>query len=382
MCKYSFAISITMNQEILYRIALIQLPGIGDLFAKLLTEYFKGARNIFSASKKELQEIPGVGRVLLSTLMDNQVKSDALKRAEKELNFIQRHQISIWCYDDEHYPQKLKDCQDGPFILYYKGSPALKNQKIVSIVGARKATGYGDDMTQKIIEDLKEQDVLIVSGLAYGIDAFAHKYALENNVPTIGVLAHGLDKIYPQQNRHLAKNMLENGGLLTDFMSETNPDRENFPKRNRIVAGIADATILVEAATKGGALITANIAHSYGRDVFAVPGRTIDIYSAGCNALIKSNKAALIESGDDVLQAMNWVESNKSMPQKQLNLFSELNDEERKIIEIIQSKGVSNKEQLAIQMNQTVQKVSGLLFSLELNGAIKALPGNNFQIKA
>ena len=232
------------------------------------------------------------------------------------------------------------------------------------------------------VEELKDHGVLVVSGLAYGIDAYAHKYSVEFCVPTVGVLAHGLDKIYPQKNREIAKKMLNNGGLLTEFMSETNPDRENFPKRNRIVAGMADATILVEAAIKGGALITANIANSYGRDVFAVPGRSIDTYSAGCNALIKSNRAALIESGEDVLKAMNWIdEVPRSIP-KQQNLFNQFNAEEKRILEIIQNKGVSNKEHIAIQLNKRVQNVSGLLFNLELNGAIKALPGNNYQIKA
>lgn len=371
-----------MNQELLYRIALIQLPGIGDLFAKLLTEYFKGAKHLFKASKKELSEIPGVGKVLLGTLCDKRVKLDALNRAQKELEFAEKHRISIWCYDEDNYPEKLKECNDGPFILYYKGSPVINSSRIVSIVGTRKATGYGEDLTRKIVEELQDQNVLVVSGLAYGIDAHAHKFSVENNVSTVGVLAHGLDKMYPQKNREIAKKMLDNGGLLTEFMSGTNPDRENFPKRNRIVAGMADATILVEAAIKGGALITANIANSYGRDVFAVPGRCIDTYSAGCNALIKSNRAALVESGKDVLKAMSWIDEAPQSYTAQPNLFDQFNTEEKRILEIIQNKGVSSKEEIAIGLNKAVQNVSGLLFNLELMGAIKALPGNNYQLKA
>lgn len=370
-----------MNQEIIYRIALLQLPGVGDLFAKLLTEYFKGAKHLFKASRKELSEIPGVGKVLLSTLLDKKLKQDVIQRAHKEVEFANKHGISIWCYDDEGYPVKLKECQDGPFILYYKGTPVLNKQKIVSIVGTRKATGYGEDLTREIIEELQSQDILVVSGLAYGIDAYAHKFSVEYEIPTVGVLAHGLDKIYPQKNRAIAKQMLKKGGLLTEFMSGTNPDRENFPKRNRIVAGIADATILVEAAAKGGALITANISNSYGREVFAIPGRAIDPYSAGCNALIKSNRAALIESGKDFLKAMRWMDDEPIKRGKQVQLFDNYNAEEKRIIEIIQTKGVSNKEQIALKLNKNLQSVSGLLFNLELNGAIKALPGNNYQLK-
>lgn len=370
-----------MNLEIVYRIALIQLPGIGDLYAKLLTEYFKSAQYLFNASRKELSEIPGVGNVLLSTLCSNLLKKKALERAKHEIEFAEKHGISIWSYDDKNYPAKLKECNDGPFIVYYKGAPVLNTTKIVSIVGTRRATAYGQDLTRKIVQEFQNQQILVVSGLAYGIDSFAHKFSLEYGIPTVGVLAHGLDKIYPQKNREIAKNMLKNGGLLSEFMIGTNPERENFPKRNRIVAGISDATLLIEAANKGGALITANIANSYGRDVFAAPGRTIDTYSKGCNALIKSNKAALIESGKDVLSAMNWIQTTQREKTTQTDLFHQFTDEEKRIIEIIQIKGVSSKEQIAIRLNTSVRKISCLLFNLELNGAIKAIPGNSYQIK-
>ena len=370
-----------MDHEIVYRIALIQLPGIGDLYAKLLTEYFKSARDLFKASRKELSEIPGVGSVLLSTLCSDVLKGKAIERAKYEIEFAEKHGILIFSYDDNNYPEKLKECNDGPFLLYYKGSPVLNTLKIVSIVGTRKATIYGQDLTRRIVEEFQNQNILVVSGLAYGIDAYAHKFSLAYGIPTVGVLAHGLDKIYPQKNREIAKNMLDNGGLLSEFMSGTNPDRENFPKRNRIVAGISDATVLVEAAPKGGALITANIANSYGRDVFAAPGRTIDAYSKGCNALIKSNRAALIESGEDVLNAMNWIKLKDNYKTKQMDLFHQFTDDEKRIIEIIQKKGLSSKEQVAISLNTSVKKVSYLLFNLELNGVIKAIPGNRYQIK-
>ncbi len=370
-----------MNLEIVYRIALIQLPGIGDLYAKLLTEYFKSAQYLFNASKNELSEIPGVGDVLLSTLCSDSLKNKAIESAKHEIEFAEKYGISIWSYDDKNYPAKLKECHDGPFIVYYKGAPVLNTAKIISIVGTRRATAYGQDLTRKIVQEFQNQQILVVSGLAYGIDSFAHKFSLEYGIPTVGVLAHGLDKIYPQKNREIAKNMLKNGGLLSEFMIGTSPKRENFPKRNRIVAGISDATLLIEAANKGGALITANIANSYGRDVFAAPGRTIDIYSKGCNELIKSNRAALVESGSDVLSAMNWIKSKQRDKTTQVDLFHQFTDEEKRILEIIQIKGVSSKEQIAVQLNKSIQKVSCLLFNLELNGAVKAIPGNSYQIK-
>ncbi len=370
-----------MDQEVLHRMALIQIPGIGSLYAKLLTEYFGSAKKLFRASKAELIEIPGVGRVLLSTLCNKEIKRTVLLRAEKEIEFVRRHEISVLSYSDQSYPSKLKECDDGPFLLYYKGAKVLNKLKIIAVVGSRKATAYGEDLTRKIISELQGQGVLVVSGLAYGIDSYAHKFSLQYNVPTIGVLGHGLDKIYPQKNREIAKKMLNQGGLLSEFMSQTNPERENFPKRNRIIAGMADATVLVEAAIKGGSLITANIASSYGRDVFAAPGRSIDNYSSGCNALIKSNRAALIESGEDILREMNWIKESKIKPEESQNLFNQFTGEEKQIIEIIQEKGLSNKEQIALILNKSVQMISESLFNLELNGIIKALPGNSYQIK-
>lgn len=370
-----------MNQEILHRIALIQIPGIGSLYAKLLTEYFGSAKQIFSASRTALSEIPGVGKVLLSTLCNQGIKKSVLLRAEKEIKFTHRHGISILTYSDQNYPSKLKECDDGPFLLYYKGAHILDKLKVIAVVGARKATPYGEDVTRKIISELKGQNVIVVSGLAYGIDSYAHKFSLQSGVPTVGVLGHGLDKIYPHKNREMAKQMLDQGGLLSEFMSQTNPERENFPKRNRIIAGMADATVLVEAASKGGSLITANIANSYGREVFAVPGRSIDNYSSGCNALIKSNRATLIESGEDLLREMNWIKEAQIKYEKPQYLFNQSTSEEKKIIEIIQKKGMASKEQIAIILNKSVHMVSESLFNLELNGMIKTLPGSSYQIK-
>lgn len=372
-----------MEQEILCRLALIQIPGIGDLFAKLLTEYFKGAKHLFASSRKELSLIPGVGSFLLGNLTSSKIKNDVFARADKELRFTEKYNIKIMFYDEQNYPEKLKGIDDAPFILFYKGTDVLQTPKILSVVGTRKATGYGEDITRKITEDLKNEDILIVSGLAYGIDTFAHKFAIENGMATVGVLAHGLDRVYPYKNKRLAEKMLENGGLLTEFFSETNPDRENFPKRNRIVAGIANATVVIEATVKGGALITARIANSYSRDVLAVPGRAIDFYSEGCNWIIKNEQAGLIESGDDILKALNWTEVPEIFDNKnQLELFTDLSNEEKAVLDILKNKGTANKERLALQLNLKLSALSGTLFNMEMNGVIKALPGNNYQLKA
>jgi DNA processing protein len=372
-----------MEQEILSRLALIQIPGIGDLFAKLLTEYFKGAKHLFASSRKELSLIPGVGSYLLGNLTNKKIRDQVFLRAKQELNFTEKHNINIMFYDEDSYPEKLKVIDDAPFILFYKGTDVLKTNKILSIVGTRKATGYGEDITHKITEELKNENILIVSGLAYGIDTFAHKFSVEKNIPTIAVLAHGLDRVYPYKNKRLAEKMLENGGLLTEFFSGTNPDRENFPKRNRIVAGISDATVVVEASVKGGALITARIANSYSRDVLAVPGRAIDFYSEGCNWVIKNQQAALVESGKDILKALNWTDAAEVFDKKaQLDLFAVLSDEEKAILDILKNTGTANKERLAIKLNQKLSVLSGTLFNMEMNGIIKALPGNNYQIKA
>ena len=371
-----------MEQEILCRLALIQIPGIGDLFAKLLTEYFKGAKHLFFSSRKELSLIPGVGTYLLGNLTSKKVRDEVFLRASQELKFIEKHNIKIMFYDEEVYPHKLKGLDDAPFILFYKGTDVLKTNNILSIVGTRKATGYGEDITNKIIEDLKTENILIVSGLAYGIDTFAHKFSVEKNIPTVAVLAHGLDRIYPHKNKKLAEKMLENGGLLTEFFSGTNPDRENFPKRNRIVAGMSDATVVVEATVKGGALITAKIANSYSRDVLAVPGRSIDFYSEGCNWVIKNQLAVLVESGHDILKALNWTQEPDVFKEPQLDLFAVLSNEEKAVLDILKNTGTVNKERLAIKLNQKLSVLSGILFNMEMNGVIKALPGNNYQIKA
>ena len=361
-----------------YQIALTLIPNIGDITGKKLIAYCGGIETVFKESKKNLLKIPGIGSLLVQSIIEN--RKTALERAEKEISFIEKNNISAFFYLDDEYPNRLKHCIDGPIMLYKKGNVDLNNKKIISIVGTRKATEYGKEITKKIIEDLSGFDVLIVSGLAYGIDTCAHKTAVSTGLPTVGVLAHGLDRIYPPINSGLAQKMLNHGGLLTDFISETNPDRENFPKRNRIIAGLSDAVIVIEAARKGGALITADIANSYNRDVFAVPGKIGDTYSEGCNFFIKTNRAALIQSAKDIIYIMGWEESKDKNKPIQKKLFIEMTDDERKIVDLLEKNGDSGIDFLCINSQMTTSKVATALLNLEFNGMVKSLPGKYYQL--
>lgn len=364
-----------MAHSLLHNIALTLVPGVGDVAAKKLIAYCGSAEEVFKAKKNLLLKIPGMGEMTANSLVNQAV----LSRADAELNFVLKHNIEVLFYLNDNYPKRLKHCADSPIILYFKGNANLNAEKIISIVGTRKASEYGKKNTQHLVEELSAQQVTVISGLAYGIDIYAHKAAVQHHVPTVAVLAHGLDRIYPPAHKATAEKMLEHGGLLTEFMSETNPDRENFPKRNRIVAGMADAVVVVEAAISGGALITAEIANTYNRDVFAVPGRLDDVYSEGCNRLIKTNKAALIESAKDIAYLLNWSRENQK-PLAQQKLFMELNPEEEILVNVLREKGNSGIDDLMLLSEFTMSKVAGLLLTLEFNGVVKSLPGKVYQL--
>lgn len=365
-----------MNKDLICRVALTLVPGIGPLIAKTLTEYLGSAEAVFNTKAKDLEELPGVRKALSQSIFQN--KDEVLKRAEKEITFITKNNIQTLFYQDENYPQRLKTCDDAPYMMFYKGSGKLNHSKIISIVGSRKCTEYGVNLTHQLVKDLAEYNILVVSGLAYGIDAEAHKACLENQLETVGVLGHGLDLIYPSQHRAIAAKMVERGGLLTEFLSETNPDYQNFPKRNRIVAGMSDATIVIESAAKGGSLITADIAHSYSREVFAFPGRTFDKASAGCNQLIKSQKAMMIENAQDLISAMDW-EGGKKEKQLQLSL-DKFSDPEQKILSLISAQNSVHVDVLAINTGLTLPQLKNHLFQLEMRGVIKNVPGNRVQL--
>lgn len=365
-----------MDDLLKYKIGITLIPGIGDVLAKNLISYCGSIEGVFKEKKTKLQKIPGIGLVLADAIRNHNV----LERAEQEIKFIEKYKISPLFYMDEEYPQRLKHCHDSPVMLYYKGKANLNTIRIVSIVGTRNATLYGKKICQDLVAGLADHDVLIASGLAYGVDICAHKAALANGLPTIGVLAHGMDKIYPAVHRSIAEKMLANGGLLTEFLSQTQPDRENFPKRNRIVAGMADATIVVESKDEGGSLITADIANSYNRDVFAFPGRVDDEHSVGCNRLIKNNKAALIESAADVIRLMGWEKQKKKQKAaQQKTLFLNLSPEEETVVAILRDKPISIDE-LCFTAKLNMSKVSLLLLNLELTGVVRSLPGKVYSL--
>ncbi|GET27515.1 DNA-processing protein DprA [Prolixibacter sp. NT017] len=369
----------TMTDDRLYQIGISLIPLVGCITARNLVAYTGGIREVFHTSEKELREIPGIGTVLARNI----AKSDVLKRAEKELKFIEKNQIRPLFYLDKEYPERLKACSDAPVMLYVKGEPDLNATKIISIVGTRSATDYGYQMVDEMLNDLGNRNyrVMVVSGLAYGIDIRAHRAALKNGLPTVGVLAHGLDKLYPQLHAGTAREMVNHqGGLVTDFMSGSTIDRKHFIRRNRIIAGLADATLVIESAHKGGALVTAEIANSYNRDVFAFPGRKGDAFSEGCNFLIKSNRAALIESVADLEYIMNWEPAKGRPDAVQPRLFSDLSEDERVVITILEEEGPLAIDILCIKSGMPMNKVSPLLLNLEFAGLVKGLPGKVFKL--
>jgi DNA processing protein len=363
-----------MNEELLSRITLNLIPGIGHLLARHLVVYAGGAKELFQFKKPELLQIQGLGDVVASHILQHKKYR---VRAEDEMRFIEREKIQMIFFDDPAYPYRLNECSDPPFVLFYKGSQSLNANRFISIVGTRKATSYGKNFLESFCQELKQYNVVVVSGLAYGIDIHSHRESLKNNMATIGVVAHGLDRIYPYAHKSTAEKMKENGGLLTEFFCHTNPDRENFPKRNRIIAGMSDATILIEAAEKGGALITGNLAFDYGREVMALPGRSFDNYSKGCNNLIKRHKASLITNIEDVIHIMGWEQQEKA---EQLNIFDQMTEDEKKVMEFVRG-GCTFVQDLTIRLQKSFAEVQSILFEMEMSGWLKQLPGNRVEIK-
>ena len=363
-------------EDLIYKLALTLIPGVGSVNGKSLVAYCGGVKAVFMEKKRALLKIPGIGEQTINAIANHNV----FGRAEEELSFIEKNKIAPLFYLDKEYPIRLKHCHDSPLMLYYKGTSDLNAPKVIAMVGTRKATEYGRDICRKIIEGLVEQNVLIVSGLAYGIDTWSHKAALDNKLDTVGVLGHGLDRIYPFANRALAEKMTGSGGLLCEYMSNTMPDRENFPMRNRIIAGISDAVIVVEAGASGGALITAEIANSYNRDVFAVPGRLGDPHSEGCNKLIKINKAALIQSAKDISYLLNWNDEKDQKKVVQRQLFLDLSPDEELIVNTLREKGDMEIDTLLLETLLMPAKAASILLNLEFEGVIRCLPGKVYRL--
>lgn len=365
-----------MNNELLHQLALTLIPNIGDVHSKALINIYGNASDIFKAPLHQLEKIEGIGRIRAKS-----IKSFAdFSVCENEIRFLEKEKITPVFITDEIYPQRLLHCYDSPPLLFFKGNAHLNARKIVSIVGTRSNSEYGRQMCEKLVEELSRQNVTVVSGLAFGIDTIAHKSAVKNNLPTIAVLAHGLDRIYPSQNKYLAKEMQEYGGLLTDFRSGTSPDKQNFPRRNRIVAGICDALIVVESNRRGGSLITAEIAGSYHKDLFAVPGRANDIKSEGCNYLIKNNKASMITSADDILQEMNWSPKPPVSKKQQQQLYIEFSQSEKILLNILQESSPAEVDELYRRSGLSSGVVAEALLMLEMQGVVQSLPGKKYQV--
>lgn len=362
--------------DLIYKLALTLIPGVGSVNGKSLVAYCGGVQAVFTEKKRALLKIPGIGEQTVSAIIGHNV----FDRAEQEIEFIAKNNIKPLFYLDKEYPLRLKQCHDSPLMLFYNGNTDLNTTKVVALVGTRKATEYGRDMCRKIIEGLAEHKVLVVSGLAYGVDTWSHKSALDNKLETVGVLGHGLDRVYPYANRSLAEKMIESGGLLSEYMSTTLPDRENFPMRNRIIAGMSDAVVVIEAGEKGGALITAEIANSYNRDVFAVPGRIGDPHSEGCNKLIKINKAALIQSAADISYLLNWNLEKPKKSSVQRQLFVTLTPDEELIFNTLKESGDLDVDTLLIETGILPAKAATILLNMEFNGIIRCLPGKVYRL--
>ena len=367
-----------MNSELLYQLALTEVPNVGWVQAKILLQHFGEAEKIFKAKQSSLEKIEGIG-----TIRANSIKNfNDFSKAEEEIKFIEKFKLRSLFITDKEYPQLLLHCYDSPTLLFYKGTADLNASKIVAIVGTRTHTDYSKKITDKLIEELSVQNILIISGMAYGVDALAHKAAIKNNLPTVGVLGHGLDQIYPPDHAGLAKDILKHdGGLLTEFRSKTKPDKHNFPTRNRIVAGMSDATIVIESGIKGGSMVTAELANGYNKDVFAFPGKVTDNKSAGCNYLIKSNKAMLLTDAQQLIEIMGWEEkSRKSGVRSQKEIFIELSKDEKIIIDILNEKETVHIDEINLRSGLSNSAIAAAILNLELQNVVNGLPGKMYKL--
>ncbi|MBR1808550.1 MAG: DNA-processing protein DprA [Paludibacteraceae bacterium] len=369
-----------MNPEQLkYVIALPLLPEVGLRTARALIEFFGSAESVFHASREDLLAIPNVRKDTVDAMTAAMGK--ALQRAEQEMAFIGKNGIRTCYFEDSDYPYRLRECVDAPLLLYCKGNINVNCDKLLSVVGTRMPTDNGKQLCRQIVSDLAEKTtgLTIVSGLAYGIDVTAHKAALAAGIPTIIVPGHGLDRIYPYMHRQVAVEALKTGGIITEYMSGTEPDRQNFVARNRIIAGLSDATLVVESKQKGGSLITADMANGYNREVFAVPGRPKDATSAGCNMLIKQQKAMLVETADDIIAAMQWKKHERKEP-VQTEIFDDLSDEDAAILGLLRSaEDGLHVNQIVMETKLPYSRLTSVLMMMEMRGLVRSLPGNIYK---
>ncbi len=358
------------TQELYYRLALCRVNGIGPIKSKKLIGFFGSAKEIFAHKQRALRKsglCTDIDAAAISTFND-------FGSIDQELQYCDKNGIRILDYDDEFYPQRLKACVDSPLLLFFKGQADINPPRILSVIGTRSFSDYGRKICEELIEQLKPFGVLVVSGLAYGIDVIAHKACLKNNMATVGVLAHGLHTVYPYAHKTIAADMLQQGGLLSEYFSKSKPDRGNFPSRNRIVAGMADATVVIETDIRGGSMITADLAFSYNRDVFCFPGRSIDPKSAGCNLLIKKLRAQLVTSAEDIAMELGWKQITRPKP-VQKELFMELNSEEQHIVAALREKATMHVDELLSLTGLNSSQIAMGLLNLEMKDLVRVVPG-------
>ena len=364
------------KEELLYVLALQKTKGIGDIIAKKLITTLGSAAAVYLEKPQNIRKLNGIGAITIAHLKDK----TPLKEAEKEVEFIFKNNIKTLYFLDDDYPHRLKYCIDGPILIFQKGETSFENRKVISIVGTRNMTSYGRDCCEQIIADLKSFNPIIVSGFAYGVDICAHRAAIKNGLETVAVLAQGFASLYPKSHQKYEKELLENGSFITEFWYHDQPLREHFLQRNRIIAGLSEATIVIESAEKGGSLVTADIADSYNRDVFAVPGRTSDKFSKGCNRLIKQNKAIMLNTSEDLISELSWEQSTIKKQVIQAQLFTELSETEQLITSFLQLNGKQQLDLISLKNKLTIQQTAAILFNLEMKGMVKPLPGKMFEV--
>lgn len=362
------------TENLLYQIGISLIPMVGPKTARSLISYCGGVREVFEASKKSLLRIPGIGEKTAQSIL----KQDVLFLAEREIDFIEKHGVQTLFYLNKNFPNRLKNLPDSPILLFYKGNADLEAERIAAIVGTRRPSSFGRRLCEEIVEGLRPYGAIIISGLAFGVDVTAHRRCVELGIPTLGALGHGLERIYPPQHKLTAERMIEKGGLLSEYLSQTPPDREHFPMRNRIIAGLCDALIVIETARRGGSMISAHLANDYNRDVFALPGKPGDTQSQGCNYLIKTHRAALIESAEDVAYAMGWDLPGQSAKVVQASLFVELTKEEQQIVDFLKTRQETGIDELCYGLDRRNGEMAALLLNLELKGLLRSLPGKRY----
>jgi DNA processing protein len=366
-----------MSNDLLYQLALTEVPNVGCVHAKILVQHFGEAGKIFQAKQTTLEKIEGIG-----SIRAKQIKSyTGFSKAEEEMKFIGKFRIRPLFISDKHYPQRLLNCYDSPTLLFYKGTADLNTSKIIAVIGTRSNTDYAKKILDKFLQELSAENILVVSGLAFGVDAIAHKLALKNNLPTVGVLGHGLDQIYPPDHSLLARNMLKYGGLLTEFRSKTKPDKHNFPTRNRIVAGMSDATVVVESGIKGGSMVTAELANGYNKDVFAFPGKITDHKSAGCNYMVKTNKAMLLTDAQQLIEVMGWEAKRSKERKRQKEIFIELSPQEKIIVDILNEKDSVHIDEINLRSGLSSSMIAAAILNLELQNVVSGLPGKMYKLQ-